>query len=120
LSGFFISPPIQGKLFNKRRHPKKKNQKYIYYHCSGDKGKVHSAYIRQDELALKLGDGLKYLEIPVDILEWIKSKLRTNHEKEREFHNGVVQRLQAQYNRLQKWIDQAYQDKLDGVIDVES
>lgn len=44
---------------------------------------------------------------------------RKGHEKERDYHAEAVRNLENEYNRLERMIDQAYQDKLEGRIDME-
>ncbi len=47
----------------------------------------------------------------------MRRALRQSHVDEEQFHREAVERLEAECARLQKRIDQAYLDKLDGVID---
>jgi hypothetical protein len=49
-------------------------------------------------------------------LDWLVQALRESHKDEKAYHDGMIDSLQAQYNKLQNRIDQAYTDKLDGKI----
>ena len=50
------------------------------------------------------------------MLGWVEEALRQSHVDERQFHREAIERLQAEYNRLQHRIDPPYEDKLDGRI----
>jgi site-specific DNA recombinase len=66
--------------------PKKNNENFIYYHCT-----THSKpSIRQDRLAILLGDSLKKLEFPPDILEFVRQELHTSHESDRIQHAQAI------------------------------
>jgi hypothetical protein len=45
--------------------------------------------------------------------------LRESHVEEKQFHREAIERLQAEYNRLQRRIEVAYEDKLDERITTE-
>ena len=96
-----------------------KKGKYIYYHCTGFKGKCGNKPIREEILAEKLGELVKNIRIDEEILGWIKEALLKSHEDEKEYHNSRINALQAQYNKLQHRLDQIYIDKLDGKISEE-
>ncbi len=94
----------------------KKKGKYVYYHCTGNKGKCGEPWVREEELSQQFGDALKALHFDPDILEWVRDTLRASHVDEKEFHNKVVAELQKRYQKLQDRIDAMYVDKLDGNI----
>jgi hypothetical protein len=52
-----------------------------------------------------------------EILAWVKDALRQSHVDERQFHEEAIDRLQAEYKRLQNRLDAMYVDKLDGRVD---
>ena len=45
-----------------------KKGKYTYYHCTGYRGKCDLAYMREEALGERLGQILKNIQIPDDIL----------------------------------------------------
>jgi hypothetical protein len=95
-----------------------KKGKYVYYHCTGYKGKCNEPYTRQEVLEEKFGEVLRGLTFDKEILAWVTQALRESHVDERQCHNEAIARLQGEYTRLQARIDTAYEDKLDGRIDV--
>jgi site-specific DNA recombinase len=50
-------------------------------------------------------------------MSWVRDALTQSHVDERQEHEAAIGRLQAEYDRLQNRIDDAYVDKLDGRID---
>ncbi|MFQ5902032.1 MAG: recombinase family protein [Thermodesulfobacteriota bacterium] len=59
-----------------------KKSKYIYYHCTGFKGKCGEPYLREETLEEKFGDPLKYFRIDRERFQWIKEALKLSHEEE--------------------------------------
>ena len=92
-------------------------QRYVYYHCTGHKGKCPEPYTREEILEERFGRLLRGLSFPQEILEWIVPALRESHVDEKSFDDEAIARLQAEYRRLQSRIDAMYLDKLDGRID---
>ena len=96
-----------------------KKGKYVYYHCTGFKGKCKNSYIREEVLAEKLGELIKNIQIDKKTLEWLKDALLRSHQDEKQYHDQQISILSAQYTKLQNRIDQMYVDKLDGNISEE-
>ncbi len=94
-----------------------KKGRYVYYHCTGFKGKCPEPYTREEVLEERFGDLLKGLAFDDEVMEWVSQALRESHQDERVYHEQVIARLQAEYNRLQTRLDAMYVDKLDGRID---
>ena len=97
----------------------RKKGKYIYYHCTGYKGKCGEPYAREELLEERFSDLLRGLSFSETTLEWVTEALRQSHKDEKQHHAEAVERLQAEFNRLRDRIDAAYEDKLDGRIDGE-
>ena len=67
----------------------------------------------------KLGEVIKGITIHDGILEWLTQALKESHWDEKAYHDAAISTLQVQYKKLQRRIDQAYTDKLDGKIPEE-
>jgi hypothetical protein len=93
-----------------------KKDKHIYYHCTGNHGACPRPAARQEILAEKLGEVIKGIAIDESLLDWLTQALRESHRDEKVYHDGMIASLQAQYDKLQHRIDQAYTDKLDGKV----
>jgi site-specific DNA recombinase len=94
-----------------------KKGQYIYYHCTGYKGKCPEPYTREEVLEEKFADLLKGLVLDGAIMRWVTEALRQSHGDAKRHHDAAITRLQAEYNRLQSRIDAMYLDKLEGRIE---
>jgi site-specific DNA recombinase len=94
-----------------------KKGRYVYYHCTGYKGKCPEPYVRQEVIADKYSQILGRLHFGDEVLFWITKGLRESHADEQKEHEAAVTRLRAEYDRLRHRIHAMYVDKLDGRID---
>lgn len=94
-----------------------KKGRYVYYHCTGYKGKCPEPYTREEILEERFAGFLKDLSLDDEILDWVTDTLRQSHGDEKQYHEEAINRLQAEYKRLQARIDTMYEDKLDGKIE---
>ncbi|MGA8222668.1 MAG: recombinase family protein [Candidatus Acidiferrales bacterium] len=93
-----------------------KKNRYTYYHCTGYRGKCALPYFREEELGNRLGQILKHIHIPDDILKQLEQSLL--HDKSRATAHGKAEgeRLRNRLGQVRSRIEQAYLDKLDGKI----
>ena len=96
-----------------------KKQRYVYYHCTGFKGKCPERYVREEEVARQFGEALNAIKIDDEALDWIKRTLKESHDTEKQYHDEMITKLQSQSDRLQRRLEALYIDKLDGVISRE-
>lgn len=94
-----------------------KKGKYVYYHCTGFKGKCGEPYVREEVLEEQFGQHLARLRIDQEVFDWIVRALRESCSDEKREHSDAIARLQVEWDRLQKRIDAMYVDKLDGRIE---
>ncbi len=94
-----------------------KKGKYIYYRCSGWKGKCNEPYVREEVLAGKFSDLLGRLKMDDAVLGLVSRGLRESHADQNREHREAVSRFQTEYDRLQARVHAIYLDKLDGRID---
>jgi site-specific DNA recombinase len=94
-----------------------KKKRYVYYHCTGNKGKRPEPYVREGVLEVHFTAALRRLKFDDEVLTWVKQALRQSHTDERREHEAAIGRLQAEHNKIQRRLDTMYDDKLDGVID---
>ncbi len=93
-----------------------KKQKYTYYRCSGYRGKCDLPRMREAELGQRLGEVLKNIHIPDDVLAQIEKKLTEDHSSGENSKKEQRQKLEQRLAGIRKRMDQAYIDKLDGKI----
>jgi site-specific DNA recombinase len=94
-----------------------KKQRYVYYHCTGYKGRCDEPYVREEVIEQQFTDLLGRLKFDDEVLEWVREALDASHADERREHEEAIKRLRAEYDRLQKRIHAMYVDKLDGNVD---
>ncbi|MCD6120384.1 MAG: zinc ribbon domain-containing protein, partial [Spirochaetales bacterium] len=49
-----------------------KKDRYIYYHCTFDKGKCGGSYVREEELERQFGEILKQFEFSQVVFDWTR------------------------------------------------
>src|SRR5712691_6833056 len=94
-----------------------KKGRYVYYHCTGYKGKCGEPYVREEIIAEKFAQILGQLSFGDEVLQWVSAALRESHADQRKEHDAAIARLQAEVERLRNRIHAMYIDKLDGRID---
>jgi site-specific DNA recombinase len=94
-----------------------KKGRYIYYHCTGYKGKCTEPYVREEVVAKRFSEILGTLSFGEQVMSWVTKALRESHADEQKEHEAAIARLQAEHSRLQQRLQAMYIDKLDGRID---
>ncbi len=97
----------------------RKKGKYVYYRCTGYRGKCATPRFTESEIAETLGVVVKDIYIPDVILTQLQESL--NHDQKQMSENANMQRnsLEQRSSAVRRRMDQAYQDKLDGTIPTE-
>src|SRR5690606_3985607 len=93
-----------------------KKGRYIYYHCTGFKGRCGNTWIREEDLSQQFADVVRRIEITAEVADWIAEALRESQDDKERFHRAAVLRLQQQYIGVQAKIDRAYEDRLAGRV----
>jgi site-specific DNA recombinase len=94
-----------------------KKQRYVYYHCTGYKGRCDEPYVREEVIGQQFSEILSRLNFDEEILAWVRDALHASHADEKREHEAAIGRLQAEYDRLQSRVHAMYVDKLDGRVD---
>lgn len=95
----------------------RKKGKYVYYHCTGYKGKCGEPYVREEVLEAEFSRVLGSLRFSDEVFEWVRTALRDSHDEQKQDCEAAIQRHRAAWERLQNRIHAMYIDKLDGKID---
>ncbi len=88
----------------------------MYYRCTGYRGKCDLPRFREEDIALRLGEPLKGLSVPDDVVSQIVAAIR---EDERHSESKIVSercRLDTRLTAIRNRMDAEYSDKLDGKI----
>ena len=93
-----------------------KKGKYVYYRCSGYRGKCALPRFREADMGLRLGQLLKAIYIPDAILRLLQKSLKEDQDRSESWRRQERERLQRRLAGIRTRLDQAYSDKLDGKI----
>ena len=96
-----------------------KKQQYVYYHCTGNKGKCPEKWVREEEIARQFSKAISAIKMDTDVIRWVVAALKESHADEKKYHSEHITALQAQYEKLRHRLGAMYEDKLDGKIDQE-
>ena len=94
-----------------------KKGRYVYYHCTGYRGKCPEPYTREEILERQIADVLRDLVVPPAVLAWMQSELVVSDQTEEAARAQTARRQQMELERLQARMDVLYDDRLDGRID---
>jgi site-specific DNA recombinase len=97
-----------------------KKGRYVYYHCTGYRGKCPEPYTREEKLTDLFAGQLRALVIPPAVLEWLRETVVASDVTERAARAQTLRRYQMELDRLQTRLDVLYDDRLDGRIDVST
>jgi hypothetical protein len=97
-----------------------KKSRYVYYHCTGNKGTCPKPYVREEVLEAEFTKAIRQLTFTDEFLEQAKEALRQSQAAERQEREEAIGRLQAEKTKLLRRLDAMYDDKLDGVIDADA
>ncbi len=97
--------------------PEIHKKRYIYYSCTNAKGICKKVYIREEPLVESLSQYFDHIALSEEPIAEEASYLKKIHESERLFHTESLVALRKEQDRIQKRINQMYDDKLDGLID---
>jgi site-specific DNA recombinase len=96
-----------------------KKQKYVYYHCTGHRGKCEEPYAREEVVQDQFAAALKELVIPPAILKWLQESVSESDLNEQAARDREMKRLEEQHRRLGSKLDVLYDDRLEGRISPE-
>jgi site-specific DNA recombinase len=96
-----------------------KKEKYVYYHCTGHRGKCPEPYTREEAMQDQFGASLRELVIPAGVLTWLQEAVLESDLNERGARDREVQRLEEQHRRVQTKLEAIYEDRLEGRISKE-
>jgi site-specific DNA recombinase len=96
-----------------------KKGRYVYYHCTGNRGKCPERYTRQEVLHSEFKGIVEEFVVPPAILDWLGSAVLQSDLTEQAGRERTVKRLWADHERLKVRMETMYLDKLDGRITAE-
>lgn len=94
-----------------------KKQKYIYYRCSGNKGRCGEPYVREKVLVDQCKAILGQLRFDDDTLGLMTRALKESFSVETKDRADALSRLRAEQDRLHKRLELLWVDKADGKVE---
>jgi len=95
----------------------RKKGKYVYYRCTGYRGKCGEPYTREEVLRQQFATCLADIKIPVAICQWLDVEMVEFYRKEEEARTQVLRRQRGELERARTRLDVLYNDRLDFRID---
>lgn len=96
-----------------------KKAKYVYYHCTGYRGKCGLPYMKEEVLGKQLGDVLKNIYVPDPVLTNVIASIRSADGNSAAERRQATLSVERRLTALRARMKQAYFDKLDGNIAAE-
>ena len=96
-----------------------KKNRYIYYHCTGHRGKCALPNFREEDLANRMGQILKDLHIPDQVLTALEKSLLSDGQRRATDLANERSQLTQRLNEIRRRQEIVYSDKLDGKITPE-
>jgi site-specific DNA recombinase len=96
-----------------------KKGKYVYYHCTGNKGKCPEKYTREELVDQQFTDLLQEITLDADVVEWIVDVMKSSTAEERAQREAQIAALNQQKQRLDARLEKMYLDRLDGILEEE-
>jgi DNA invertase Pin-like site-specific DNA recombinase len=97
-----------------------KKGRYVYYHCTGHRGKCPEPYTREEVLQEQFATSLKELVIPPGVLPWLQEAVAESDLTQRGAHSRELIRLEGQHRRIDAKLQTLYDDRLEGRITAET
>lgn len=96
-----------------------KKGKYVYYRCSGYRGKCALPRFREEDLSSRLAEVVRNIKIPEEVVRQIGETLASEQQRMRLESASRRANLEQRLAAVRRRMDQAYTDKLDGKIPEE-
>src|SRR5258707_131829 len=96
-----------------------KKGQYVYYHCTGHRGRCGNPYVPEEELIPQFGELLKQIRIPTELAGKLATVLRESQTDKEKFVRTSMLRLQQQQMLLRSKLDRVYEDRLSDAIPEE-
>ena len=101
---------------NPQKTGERKKEQYVYYRCTGYRGKCALPRFREEQIAERMGEVLRGIQIPEAVGAQIMQTMQGEQARIQAAEAQEGQRLQERLDNLRRRQDQAYTDKLDGRI----
>ncbi len=105
-----------GCMLTAERHARESGKEYIYYRCSGSRGKCGQPRYREDVIADRLVEVINRIRISPEIVEILRGEQLATAKARGRARRAKILELKSDEQSLAEKQDMAYQDKLEGVL----
>jgi site-specific DNA recombinase len=95
---------------------KKYGGKYVYYHCTGNRGKCPEKYASETRVAEEFGKVVARIQMDEEAVGYLKKALLDSHQDKEAYQKATLDTLGARYKVLGRLIEEGYEDSVSGVI----
>lgn len=98
-----------------------KKGKYVYYHCTGGKGKCEQKkiYINELDLMPQFDEAVKAASLAQKHIDYIKQGLKESLADKKEFSEQMRSNLEAEASRIRHRIDKITNEYYDDLVDAK-
>ena len=98
-----------------------KKGKYIYYHCTGGKGKCEQKkiYINESDLMPQFDKAVKAVSLAQKHIDYIKQGLKESLADKKEFSEQMRTNLEAEAKRIRHRLDKITNEYYDDLVDAK-
>jgi hypothetical protein len=89
---------------------------YVYYHCTGNRGRCGDPYVREEQLLSELAQSMNQLAIAPATLDWLERAVGESDKTEAGAREQAMKQLKTERDKLQARLETMYLDRLDGRI----
>lgn len=90
---------------------------WIYYRCTHYKPCNQKGCVREEKIEDGIISLLGGLKLGPNTVEWLKNKLKDDHQDEISFRENSLRTLNTSLGQIRNRLDKIYDDKLDGIIE---
>jgi hypothetical protein len=95
-----------------------KKGKYIYYHCTQNKGKCPGGVsIPESEIDRQFAMSLEAIQMPPEAVVFVVDAMKESHKDKKAYQKRMLAELQAELECVQNRLDVMYLDRLDGKVE---
>ena len=94
-----------------------KKGRYIYYHCTGYRGRCIEPYTREEVLKQQFASRLRELVVPPPVLQWLQAEITASDLTQRAAREQALRHHHSELERIKARLEVLYEDRLDGRID---
>lgn len=98
-----------------------KKGKYVYYHCTGGKGKCEQKkiYINELDLMPQFDEAVKAVSLAQKHIDYIKQGLKESLADKKEFSEQMRSNLKAEESRIRHRLDKITNEYYDDLVDAK-